>query len=185
MNSAQKKDAQDEEEIVYRNSIVKDYSLKNKIPYFDTYELMKNSSYAYDDPIHFERASNSYISYSLLIFMWQRGMVKRRMYALPLHFEKIMIYGKGVGGQEIYWWLKWLGIDNEIFAFVESECRDGEKEKLGISIISIKSNTTKENVALIISSDIYEEEMRKAAKEYGWLNIFNKEEFSRMLYKKE
>lgn len=191
-------DLQAEREIIIRNQIVSAAAHANCVEIFDLYGLMKESGgrYTYFDRQHFNRNSDYYISYHLLKFMMSRGVIsgevvneqhlqgRNRLMQMVGHDKQCIIYGAGFIGAELYWILKWYGLEEIVRCFAVSNSI--EKEiflQKPVVLISELDMDERENCVLIIASDKYKEEMYQTASAFKVCKvIFYRDVINRLLH---
>lgn len=176
-----------EKEVIVRNVIARDVANQLECRFYDIYELMKKSGYIHFDRCHYQRESDAFISYHLLLFLLSEGVISkdfreracgnnRREIQNKFGNEKIFIYGKGIRGQELYWWFKWNNMEKSIECFVETNIVSTEFFNIPVVQIDTVDNVNKQKL-LVISSEKFETEMRKRAEELGFENIITAIEF--------
>ena len=165
-------------EIIARNQIVLDAAYANHVEVFDLYGLMKRNRdiYTYRDRQHFYGEANCFISYNLLLDMLSKNIISKELIDMQ-HIQginrlikyarwdkKYLIYGAGVVGKELYWMLKWYGIEEKISCFVATHRMNNSRiVQKEIKILSELAREELENSILVIASDKYADEMNQMA----------------------
>lgn len=171
-------DEEVEREVVARNQIVADVARVYGLEVFDLHDLMKRNRkvYTHFDRWHFNVDSDYFTSYHLLQFMKERDIIdskriheicecaRERIFNAWGRKKKCIIYGTGTVGIELYWILKWYGMEDKISCFTVSQktYKDNifDKPIVPISDLTFEKN---KNCIMIIASDKYRSEMYQTA----------------------
>lgn len=167
-----------ESEIIARNQIVSDVAHANCVEIFDLYSLMKKNGgrYSYFDRQHFNRDSDYFISYRLLEFMMSKHVLsvelvkkqhlqgRNRLAQMAGNDKQYIVYGAGWMASELYWTLKWYGMEAAIRCFaVSHKMKEETFLEKPVVLISQLDISERETCILVISSDQYREEMYQMA----------------------
>ena len=75
---SQKEDDENNQKILEINELTRQYCQKEKIPYIDLYNTMKNSGFKHVDKVHFERASDAFFAEKIVGFVHANKVIQKQ-----------------------------------------------------------------------------------------------------------
>lgn len=177
------------EEVISRNSIVRELCKENGCILFDLYNLAKESraiNFRYIDGVHFESYVYSFVSNRMMkdIFMKvfpNEGKIAKAETSSNIMKElcneqQVMLYGKGNVGITFYYLMDYFIPNIKIIAWIVTEKDDSEQVFLDIPVIQAKDVINKDCL-LIIASKKYSMAMAETAQKCGIKNVRRIEKF--------
>lgn len=185
-----------EPEIVRRNAIAYECAQKYDMPLFDLNSFMKNEGrkFNYIDRHHLTRESDGFICYYLVKFIEERKILEKDLFVSAKRLNrqiidnyvssrKIIIYGTGANARELFYFLAWNNMDDNIEEFVVSngngiECLFNKR----VREISETLTEDKSGKVIIVTAENYEDDMIQYAKKLGFMHILVYSELKNKIY---
>lgn len=170
-------DTELEQEVLARNTIVKQAAMDMGCNIFDLYHLMRTRGreYKYIDYVHFEQKAYSFIAYEIVTSLavidekecetLQEEVVK----ALE-KITKVTIYGTGFLANHLYFLLRYFCPDIKIMSWAVTDNSNNENEIHGIPVLSISE--VDRDACLVIAASLKSKcEMKNIAEGLGFSKI--------------
>ncbi len=178
-------DEQFEQEIVCRNSIIKEVGELFHCELFDFYSLVHNVECKFADNIHLDKNSHMVTASYIAKFLMSRKAIelkyddiRRQVIGLLGKSKQVIIYGAGKKAEDLYWMILFACEEEYTIDFVQTTV-EKEISCCGIKVSCIDDVPVKsrEEAVLIMSSPVNYCAMQSKAAALGFKNIKRYEDF--------